>query len=106
MLGAPVTIWACCSPRGHAPLAGRGPRPYAPLMPDRVFLRYFDCLGRAQPLRSALVDAGIAFEDQRLAIDPSWRALKEQADGGPFGSLPRCSRGDEHRARLDPAARV
>src|ERR1700733_4925079 len=70
------------------PLAGRAPRPYSPLMPDRVLLRYFDCLGRTQPLRNALVDAGIAFEDQRLAVGPSWRALKEQAAGGPFGSLP------------------
>ncbi len=71
-------------------------------MPDRVLLRYFDCLGRTQPLRNALVDAGIAFEDQRLAIGPSWRALKEQADGGPFGSLPVLEWGDDCVAQALP----
>jgi glutathione S-transferase len=73
-------------------------------MPDRVLLRYFDCLGRTQPLRNALVDAGIAFEDQRLAIGPSWRALKEQADGGPFGSLPVLEWGDDCVAQALPIA--
>jgi hypothetical protein len=56
--------------------------------PDRIVLRYFDCLGRAQPLRNALVDAGVAFDDERISIGPSWRTVKEQAEGGPFGSLP------------------
>jgi len=73
-------------------------------MPDRVLLRYFDCCGRAQPIRNALVDAGIAFEDQRLAVGPSWRALKEQADGGPFGSLPVLEWGDDRIAQALPIA--
>jgi glutathione S-transferase len=73
-------------------------------MPERVLLRYFDCLGRAQPIRNALVDAGIAFADQRLAVGPSWRALKEQADGGPFGSLPVLEWGDDCVAQALPIA--
>ena len=73
-------------------------------MPDRVLLRYFDCLGRAQPLRNALVDAGVTFEDQRIAVGLSWRALKEQADGGPFGSLPVLEWGDDCVAQALPIA--
>jgi glutathione S-transferase len=73
-------------------------------MPERVLLRYFDCLGRAQPLRNALVDAGVTFEDQRIAIGVSWRALKEQADGGPFGSLPVLEWGDDCVAQALPIA--
>jgi glutathione S-transferase len=73
-------------------------------MPDRVVLRYFDCLGRAQPIRNALVDVGVAFEDQRITIDPSWRALKEQAEGGPFGSLPVLEWADDCVAQAIPIA--
>jgi len=73
-------------------------------MPDRVLLRYFDCLGRAQPIRNALVDAGVAFEDQRITVSDSWRTLKEQAEGGPFGSLPVLEWGDDHVAQALPIA--
>src|SRR5579864_8894928 len=73
-------------------------------MTDRVLLRYFDCLGRAQPIRNALIDAGIAFEDRRVAISPSWRTLKEQAVGGPFGSLPVLEWGDDCVAQALPIA--
>jgi glutathione S-transferase len=73
-------------------------------MTDQVLLRYFDCLGRAQPIRNALVDAGIAFEDQRVAISQSWRTLKEQAEGGPFGSLPVLEWKDDCVAQALPIA--
>jgi glutathione S-transferase len=73
-------------------------------MPDRVLLRYFDCLGRAQPIRNALVDAGVAFEDQRITVGHSWHMLKEQADGGPFGSLPVLEWGDDCVAQALPIA--
>ena len=90
--------------RPASPLVRRARRPYSPLMPDRVVLRYFDCLGRAQPIRNALVDAGVAFEDQRITIGQSWRALKEQAEGGPFGSLPVLEWGDDCVAQAMPIA--
>jgi glutathione S-transferase len=72
--------------------------------PDRIVLRYFDCLGRAQPLRNALVDAGVAFDDERIAIGPSWRTAKEQPEGGPFGSLPVLEWGDDCVAQTLPIA--
>jgi glutathione S-transferase len=56
--------------------------------PSRVVLRYFNIRGRGQPLRDALTDAGVAFVDERIEIGPGWRTLKEQSEGGPFGSLP------------------
>ena len=73
-------------------------------MTERVLLRYFDCLGRAQPIRNVLVDAGVAFEDQRITIGPSWGALKEQTEGGPFGSLPVLEWGEDCVAQALPIA--
>jgi glutathione S-transferase len=72
--------------------------------PTRIVLRYFDCVGRAQPLRNALVDAGVAFDDERIAVSPSWRTVKEQAEGGPFGSLPVLEWGDDCVAETLPIA--
>lgn len=56
--------------------------------PSRVVLRYFNIRGRGQPLRDALTDAGVSFVDEHIEIGPGWRTLKEQSEGGPFGSLP------------------
>jgi glutathione S-transferase len=54
-----------------------------------VTLRYFDCRGRAQPLRYLLADAGVEFQDLLVRWDPSWFEAKEDpAVGGPFGVLP------------------
>ena len=49
----------------------------------RVVLRYFDCRGRAEPLRHLLRDRGIAFEDVREPIDASFisRELGLSLDG-------------------------
>ena len=55
-----------------------------------VVLRYFDVQGRAQSLRHALTDAGIAFEDVRVST--GWIKHKDDRDfAGPFGSLPTLS---------------
>src|SRR5262245_20656896 len=35
---------------------------------SRVVLRYFDCRGRAEALREALLDAGVPFVDDRVPI--------------------------------------
>jgi glutathione S-transferase len=56
--------------------------------PDRVVFRYFNVRGRGQALRDALTDAEVHFVDERIEIGPGWRTMKEQAEGGPFGSLP------------------
>lgn len=72
--------------------------------PARIVLRYFDCLGRAQPLRNALVDAGVTFDDERITVGPSWRTVKEQAEAGPFGSLPVLEWGDDCVAQTLPIA--
>jgi glutathione S-transferase len=55
-----------------------------------LLLRYFDARGRAEPLRVALTDSGLPFEDDRVSIDLSkWPALKAQrALSGPLGHLP------------------
>lgn len=55
---------------------------------SRVVFRYFNIRGRGQALRDALTDAGVPFVDERIEIGPAWRTLKEQPEGGPFGSLP------------------
>jgi glutathione S-transferase len=57
-----------------------------------VALRYFDCRGRAEPLRHLLRDRGVAFEDAREPIDDVRRTIArldaEPALAAPFGLLP------------------
>src|SRR5688500_3426854 len=55
-----------------------------------ILLRYFDARGRAEPLRLALSDSGVDFEDERVSIDLSkWPPLKAQRSiSGPLGHLP------------------
>lgn len=56
-------------------------------MPD-ITLRYFAMTGRAQPLRAALTDAGIPFEDLRFDMQ-QWQASREQPPvAGPYRGLP------------------
>ena len=51
-------------------------------------LRYFPALGRAQPLRHALADAGVAFEDVRVPMT-EWPQLRtDAAAAGWFRGLP------------------
>ena len=64
-----------------------------------VTLRYFDSRGRAQALRYALVDAGIAFEDERVSLEEissgKWASMKSNpALTGPWGTLPVLDWGD------------
>jgi glutathione S-transferase len=63
--------------------------------PSQVVLRYFNIRGRGQALRDALTDADVPFVDERIEIGPAWGKLKEQAGGGPFGSLPVLEWGDD-----------
>jgi glutathione S-transferase len=54
-----------------------------------VTLRYFACRGRAQPLRSLLVDHGVEFRDLLAGRDFSWPDSKDDRSvGGPFAGLP------------------
>jgi len=70
----------------------------------RVVLRYFPVLGRAQALRLALADRGIAFEDVRPA-PADWQRLREDAGfGGPFRALPMLSWGDVNVSETLPIA--
>ena len=57
-----------------------------------ITLRYFDCRGRAQPLRHYLAERGVSFLDERVPFDDgylAWARLKnDPAASGPFGMLP------------------
>src|SRR4051812_30597352 len=51
-------------------------------------LRYFPVRGRVQPLRHALVDAAVEFDDIHVAIE-DWPQRRSDADvAGPYRSLP------------------
>jgi glutathione S-transferase len=72
---------------------------------ERVVFRYFECRGRVQAIREALVDAGVPFMDERVVIGPNWRAtMKEAPTGGPFGSLPVLEWGSDIVAQTLPIA--
>ena len=66
------------------------------MLPDRmtaVVLRYFPLVGRAQPLRHALADADVAFEDVQVLLS-QWPQHKEDPSfAGPYGGLPTLSWG-------------
>ncbi len=54
-------------------------------------LRYFDCRGRGEALRLALIDSAVAFTDERVPIDDLGVFQKAKHDprvGGPFAALP------------------
>lgn len=61
-------------------------------MSSPILLRYFDCRGRAQPLRHYLAHMGTEFVDERVPFDDgyaTWARLKSDASmSGPFGKLP------------------
>jgi glutathione S-transferase len=53
-----------------------------------VVLRYFPIAGRAQPIRLALADANVPFEDVRVS-DTEWKSRREdERFSGPYCSLP------------------
>jgi glutathione S-transferase len=53
-----------------------------------MVLRYFAIVGRAQPLRHALADSGVAYEDVRVTT-AEWMAHRDDlAFGGPYRALP------------------
>jgi hypothetical protein len=57
-----------------------------------ISLRYFDCRGRAEPIRHLLRDRGVAFEDVREPIDDVRRSIAELGKNpglaAPYGLLP------------------
>jgi hypothetical protein len=65
-----------------------------------VELRYFDCRGRGQALRYALIDAGVAFQDVIFQADQSWPEHKAApGTSGPFSSLPLLIWGEQRVAQ-------
>lgn len=74
------------------------------MIPERVELRYFPILGRVEPLRQALSDAGVSFTDVRLT-DEQWAASRgDPGVAGPFGGLPTLAWGDNTLAETLPIA--
>lgn len=62
-------------------------------MDSAVVLRYFPIVGRAQPLRHALADAAVAFEDVQASLE-QWSQHKEEPSfAGPYCGLPTLSWG-------------
>jgi glutathione S-transferase len=60
-----------------------------------VTLRYFSIVGRAQPIRHALADGGVVFEDVRIGLG-DWPTHRENAAfAGTFAALPTLTWGAE-----------
>jgi glutathione S-transferase len=73
-------------------------------MTAAVVLRYFPIVGRAQPLRHALADAAVSFDDLRVPL-AQWAQHKEDPDfAGPYGALPTLSWGAVTLAETLPIA--
>ena len=73
-------------------------------MTPAVVLRYFPMVGRAQPLRHALADAAVSFDDLRIPLS-QWPQHKEDPDfAGPYGGLPTLSWGTVTVAETLPIA--
>jgi glutathione S-transferase len=70
----------------------------------RVVLRYFPVLGRAQALRHALADAGIAFEDVRVPPAEWAHVRQDPAFAGRYRALPTLSWGDATVSETLPIA--
>ncbi len=55
----------------------------------KIVLRYFDCQGRAEPLRRMLVDSGVEFVDEKVPISEEWVKMREDPNfAGPLKTLP------------------
>jgi glutathione S-transferase len=73
-------------------------------MAAAVVLRYFPMVGRAQPLRHALADAAVSFDDLRIPLS-QWPQHKEDTGfAGPYGGLPTLSWGPVTVAETLPIA--
>jgi glutathione S-transferase len=59
-------------------------KPSFTMSPPSIKLTYFDIEGAAEPIRLALVLAGVDFEDERLAFS-DWPAMKPST---PYGQVP------------------
>jgi glutathione S-transferase len=71
---------------------------------ETIILHYFPVCGRAQPLRHALLDAGVEFEDRRIPLQ-DWPAHREDPGvAGPYRGLPTLRWGDALIAETLPVA--
>jgi glutathione S-transferase len=71
---------------------------------DKVVLRYFPIVGRAQALRHGLADAGVSFEDVTSSL-ADWPNQKDDASfGGAFAALPTLTWGKDHVSETLPIA--
>jgi glutathione S-transferase len=69
-----------------------------------IILRYFAMQGRAQPIRHALADAGVAFEDLRVSMADWPKQKGDPSFAGPYGGLPTLTWGDVLVAETLPIA--
>lgn len=65
---------------------------------NKIALRYFECRGRAQPIRFFLAEKDLLFRDIRVPLDSlsdSWKQTKNDPQfSGPYGRLPVLEWGD------------
>lgn len=69
-----------------------------------IVLRYFAVVGRAQSLRHALADAGVAHEDVRIALSDWAKHREDRGFAGPYRGLPALSCDGETIAETLPIA--
>lgn len=66
---------------------------------NKIALRYFECRGRAQPIRFFLAEKDLLFRDIRVPLDSlsdSWKQTKNDPQfSGPYGRLPVLEWGDQ-----------
>jgi glutathione S-transferase len=71
---------------------------------ERVVLRYFPVLGRAQAIRHILADRQVPFEDVRPTMADWGRERENASYSGPFRALPSLTWGDAHVSETLPVA--
>jgi glutathione S-transferase len=69
-----------------------------------VVLRYFACVGRAQPLRHALSDSAVPFSEVRVEREPWSENRDDPGYGGMFRSLPTLTWGNQTLSETLPIA--
>jgi glutathione S-transferase len=73
-------------------------------MSTTIALRYFPVVGRAQPLRHALADAAVAFDDVRIPLSQWPERREDPGFAGPYRGLPTLSWGPAIVAETLPIA--
>lgn len=101
---------ASASSRAAFPSAGAPRRASSVAAPaGGITIRYFDSRGRAQALRYALVDSGLEFKDDKVAISHiisgNWFNMKNNvAVSGLWGTLPILQWGETQVAQTEAIA--